>query len=144
MSSLSQVLLDPAKRPQVVASLSSVVDEEVAGKGGLSGAALKTAFGAAKKAKADLVPKALDRLLPDFAAKLDPFWAAKGEQPFGAYLTSRKGEVSDELLAVADAKVEAYDNAGIKKAYGAIRGKASGYVEESLPRVGAAIEGLMA
>lgn len=144
MSSLTQVLLDPTKRPAAVETLAGTVDAEVASKGGLGGAALKTAYAGAKKIKADLVPRALDKMLPEFAAKLDPFWQAKGEQPFGAYLTSRSGEAADSLLSVADAKANDPQYSKYAKFYTMVRPKAKGYVEEALPRVGTTIEGLMA
>lgn len=137
--SFTDSLLDPAKRPQVVQSLSTVIDQEVESKSGLGGMALKTAFASAKKMKEGIVPKGTDAMLPDIASALEPFWNAKGDQDFGSYLSSRSGEVADALLAVADAKAESPDNAAIAKLYKPIRGKARGYVEEALPRLAGAI-----
>ncbi|GAA1398853.1 DUF6918 family protein [Luteococcus peritonei] len=138
--SFTDSLLDPAKRPQVVQAIAAVVDQEVDAKSGLAGMALKGAYASAKKAKEGIVPKATDAMLPDIAAALQPYWDAKGEQDFGAYLSSRSGEVADSLLAVADAKAASPDNAAIAKLYKPIRGKAKGYVEEALPRLAEALK----
>ncbi|WP_420175887.1 DUF6918 family protein [Luteococcus sp. OSA5] len=137
--SFTDQLLDPAKRPQVVQAISTVIDQEVESKGGLGGMALKTAYNSAKKMKDGIVPKGTNAMLPEIAATLAPYWEAKGDQDFGAYLSSRSGEVADALLAVADAKAASPDNAAIAKVYKPIRGKAKGYVEEALPRLAAAI-----
>lgn len=137
--SFTDSLLDPAKRPQVVQSLSTVIDQEVESKSGLGGMALKTAFASAKKMKDGIVPKATDAMLPEIAAALAPYWDAKGDQDFGSYLSSRSSEVADALLAVADAKAASPDNAALAKVYKPIRGKAKGYVEEALPRLAAAL-----
>lgn len=137
--SFSESLLDPAKRPQVVTAIATVIDEEVNSKGGLGGMAIKGAYASAKKMKDGIVPKGTDAMLPDIASALEPFWNAKGDQDFGAFLSSRSAEVADALLAVADAKAESPDNAAIAKLYKPIRGKAKGYVEEALPRLAGAI-----
>lgn len=137
--SFTDSLLDPAKRPQVVQSLSTVIDQEVESKSGLGGMALKTAFASAKKMKEGIVPKATDAMLPEIAAALAPYWEAKGDQDFGSYLSSRSSEVADALLAVADAKASSPDNAALAKVYKPIRGKAKGCVEEALPRLAAAL-----
>ncbi|MGO4956569.1 DUF6918 family protein [Luteococcus sp. Sow4_B9] len=137
--SFTEQLLDPAKRPQVVEAISTVIDQEVESKGGLGGMAIKTAYASAKKMKDGIVPKGTDAMLPEIASALAPYWEAKGDQDFGSYLSSRSGEVADALLAVADAKAESPDNAAIAKIYKPIRGKAKGYVEEALPRLATAI-----
>ncbi|MEL4359123.1 MULTISPECIES: DUF6918 family protein [unclassified Luteococcus] len=137
--SFSESLLNPTNRPQVVQAISTVIDQEVAGKGGLGGMALKGAYASAKKMKDGIVVKGTNAMLPDIAAALEPYWNAKGDQDFGAYLASRSGEVADDLLTVADAKAASPDNAAIAKLYKPIRGKAKGYVEEALPRLAAAL-----
>lgn len=137
--SFSESLLNPAHRPQVVDAITTVIDEEVAGKGGLSGMAVKGAYASAKKMKEGIVTKGINVMLPDIAAALEPYWNARGDQDFGAYLAGRSSEVADALLQVADAKAAAPSNAAIAKLYKPIRGKAKGYVEEALPRLAAAL-----
>ncbi len=133
-------LLDPAKRPQVVAAIAKVLDEEVSSKSGLSGIALKGAYASAKKAKEGIVDKGANAMLPDVAAALQPYWEGKGDQSFAAHLTQHKSAVADALLKVVDDKAANPDNATLAKIYKPIRGKAKGYVEEALPKLGAALE----
>lgn len=138
--SFTESLLDQAKRPQVVAAIAKVVDEEVSSKSGLSGMALKGAYASAKKAKDGIVEKAVNAMLPDLAAALQPYWDGKGEQSFAAHLQANSGQVADALLKVADDKAANPENANMAKVYKPIRGKAKGYVEEALPKLAAAIE----
>lgn len=142
-TAVSDALLDEARRPAAVAALTSVIDAEVADKSGLGGAAVKTGYAAAKKLGGDFVESATDRLLPQFAAALDPFWATKGDASFGDHLAGQSDAAADALLAVTDAKADATSHAAAKKVYGALRGKAKEQVVEALPRLGAAVEGIV-
>lgn len=137
--SFTESLLDPTRRPQVVAAIATVVDEQVDAQSGLSGMALKAAYASARKMKDGLTVKATDAMLPDIAAALEPMWNARGEQPFDAYLQAHSSQAADALLAVVDAKAGNPDNAAIAKAYKPIRGKAKGYVEQALPALARAI-----
>lgn len=136
--SFTDSLLDPARRPEVVKAIADVVESQVAGLSGLSGMAVKTAFNTATKAKEGVVVKGTDKMLPQLAAALEPFWDAKGDQAFGAYLSANKDQASDALLKVADGAAE--QNAAMGKVYKGVRGKAKGYIEDALPQLGAAIE----
>jgi len=119
-TTVSESLLEPTRRPVAVAALTEVIDAEVADKSGFGGAAVKAGYAAAKKLGGDFVTSATDRLLPQFASALDPFWATKGDQPFGA------------LLGLA------------AKVYGSLRGKAKEHVVAALPRLGNAVERVVA
>lgn len=140
MSSLSQTLLDPARRPAVVDTLVGVVDAEVADKSGIGGRVIKTGYGAITKISDGFVGKAVNRLLPGFAEALDPFWQSTGERPFADTLVDRQVEAAEALLAVTDRQVGSTSNKVVKKVYGSLRGKAKDNVISALPRVGAAIE----
>ncbi|CCH74309.1 conserved hypothetical protein [Nostocoides australiense Ben110] len=135
-------LLDPSRRPQTVDALVGVVDAEVKSKSGLSGAAIKTGYAAANKIDAKIVRRAINGMLPDFMAQLEPFWAARGEQPFGAYLAGNADAVSEALLAVTDARAANPKHAAIAKVYSKLRGKAKDNVEAALPRLGEALQSL--
>lgn len=140
---LSKQLLEQSTRPAVIKDLVEVVQQEVASKKGVSGAAIKAGYGAASRVIPNLTERALNKLLPDFAVALDPFWdgfGSSGGADFGRYLADRGPEVSAALLAVTDAKVAASGREPVKKAYRALRGKANGHVQAALPRVGAALQ----
>lgn len=143
MNTLSEILLSPERRPQTVDTFVAVVDDEVKSKSGLGGAAIKTAYGAAKKIDDKLVRKAITKMLPDFVARLEPYWAARGGQPFGAYLVANGDAVAESLLEVTDRRAANPDNAAAAKVYGMLRGKAKSNVTAALPRLGAAVESLV-
>lgn len=139
MASLADKLLDKAHRAKVVGDCARLVDEEVAGKGGLSGIAVKGAYAIVKKIKPSIVPDAIDNLLPDFAARLDPFYqdfVAKGiDQPFVAFLTPKAGEVAQALLAITDARAERSDNKTLRSAYQKLRPTGVKHVEAAVPGI---------
>ena len=143
-TTVSQALLEPTRRPVAVAALAEVIDAEIAGKSGFGGAAVKAVYAAAKKLGGDFVTSATDRLLPQFASALDPFWATKGEQPFGAHLASQPDAAADALLAVTDAKAARTSRGAAAKIYGSLRGKAKDHVVAALPRLGSAVERIVA
>lgn len=137
--SFTEQILEPSRRPQVVAAIAGVIESTVEQQSGLSGMAIKTAFNSAKKAKPGAVEKATDKMLPELADALAPFWEAKGTQNFGAYLGANSSVAADKLLAVADANAAKADNPAMQKMYQGLRGKAKGIVEQALPKLGAAI-----
>ena len=142
-TAVSDALLEPTRRPVAVATLSDVIDAEVADKSGLGGTAVKAGYAAAKRLGGGFVQHATDRLLPQFATALDPFWASKGDQPFGAHLAAQQDAVADALLAVTDAKAANTSHAAAAKVYGSLRGKAKEHVVAALPLLGAAVERLV-
>lgn len=145
MSTLSTALLAPETRPQVTEALLRLADSEVAGKKGISGTMLRTAYSGAKKASESSVRKGIDRLLPGVARALDPHYDAKGDEPFGAYLAApgRSGQVADELLAVADASASRVEGNPLGRVYSSFRGKAKDHVIAALPGLGATLEGFV-
>jgi hypothetical protein len=140
---LKEILLDSGRRPAVVTDLQNLVDEEVAEKGGVSGAVVKTGFAAVKKIKPGIIPAAVDALLDDFTVALEPFYMdykSSGGNDFGAYLSGRSDEASDALLVVTDARAEMSTRDSIKKVYSKLRPNGKKNVEEALPRLGQLID----
>lgn len=136
---LKEILLDSSRRPAVVTDLNTLVDEEVADKGGVSSAVIKTGFAAVKKIKPGIIGSAVDSLLDDFTATLEPFYAdfkAQGGGDFGAYLSGRGDQAADALLSVTDARAERSSRDSIKKVYSKLRPNGKKNVEEALPRLG--------
>lgn len=144
MGRLVDALTSVDKKRVVVADGVKLVDEEVARKGGVSGLALKGAFGLVKKVRADFVPRVIERLLPDFAAHLEPFYeerekAAPGV-PMERYLTGRAGEVADSLLAITDERVRQAEPGPMRSTYEKLRSVAKRNVEEAVPGIGRLID----
>lgn len=141
--SFRATLLDDATRPALVADLCALVDAEVAGKGGVSGAVTKTGFATVKKVKPGFLPHAVGSLLPGFVDALDPLWAehrAAGGGDFGAFLAGHRDRAADALLGVTDARAKASSKESLKKVYDKLRPNAKKNVIEALPRLGQVIE----
>jgi hypothetical protein len=140
---LKTALLDDAKRPAVIADLGALVDTEVAAKGGLSGAVIKTGYATVKKIKPGFVAHAIGALLPGFVGALEPLWAehrSAGGGDFGAFLAAHPDRSADALLGVTDARAKAPEKETLKKVYDKLRPNAKRNVVEALPRLGRVVE----
>jgi hypothetical protein len=138
MPTLKEILLVPGNRPKVIADCATLVQEEVDSKGGLSGLAIKAAYAVVKAVKPGFITEAIDHMLEDFVDKLEPFWAdaqAKNE-PVGALMNARAGQVADALLSISDARAARAKNQGVKKAYEKLRPTGKKNVEAAVPRLG--------
>jgi hypothetical protein len=137
MSTLNEILLVPGNRPKVVADCVQLIEEEVSSKGGLTGLAIKGAFAVVKAVKPGFVAEAVDHMLDDFVRRLEPFWAdaqAKNE-PVGALMNARAGEVADALLAISDERAQRAKNQTLRKAYDKLRPTGKKHVEAAVPRI---------
>ena len=140
---VSDVLLDPARRPRAVTTLTQVIHDEVRAKRGLSGRAVWAAYTAVRVMGHHLVADATDEMLPEFAAALDPLWAGRGDHDFAAHLVAHADEAANALLAVSDARARLGHHAALAAIYGRLRGHAVEHVVAALPRLGDAISSLM-
>ena len=139
MSTLAEKLLTKEVRPKVVADAAKVVDAEVQDKGGLSGLAIKAAYGVVKALKPGVIPEVLNSLMDDFVARLEPFyadWSKTPAEPFSNFIASRAGPVADALLAITDERSARSKNPTMKKAYEKLRPTGKKHVESAVPRLG--------
>jgi uncharacterized protein DUF6918 len=142
-ATLKQILLAPERRPAVVADLQALLDQEVAGKSGMSGLAIKGSFAVVKKVRAGFIPHAIDQMLPEFAHRLQPHYAKYDpatDASLGSFLAANESAVADVLLAVADGRARASRHETVKRAYQKLRPQAKKHVEHALPPLGALIE----
>jgi len=140
---LRSTLLDKAKRPAVTADLTTLVDAEVAGKGGVSGTVIKAGYAAVKKVRPGFVNHAVGALLPRFVDALEPLWVeyrTSGGGDFGKFLAAQPDRSADTLLSVTDARARATGREALKKGYEKLRPNAKKHVIEALPRLGQVIE----
>jgi hypothetical protein len=138
MPTLTEILLVPGNRPRVITDCNALIQEEVDSKSGLSGLAVKAAFAVVKAVKPGFITEAVDHMLDDFVKRLEPFWAdaqAKNE-PVGALMSARAGQVADALLAISDERAARSKNPTLKKAYEKLRPTGKKHVEAAVPRVG--------
>jgi hypothetical protein len=142
MPTLSDILGAQPKRGQVVDDGVKVLDEEVSDKGGISGLAIKAAFGVVKGIKPGFIREVVDALLDDFLKALDPIYqeaVAAGKRP-GEYLKANVSRAADALLSITDARVKRSDKAVIKSTYEKLRPSAKKHVEAAAPRLGAMLD----
>ena len=138
-ATLHQILLAPDTQPKVVADCFSLVEQQVSGKSGISGTAVKIAYKTVNAFMPGHIRHMVGKLLPDMVDQLEPFWAdfnSSGGSEFGDYLAKRGDEVAPALLSVTDAKAESSGRPTIVKAYNSVRGSAVKHIEAALPRVG--------
>jgi len=142
-STLHDILLAPDTQPAVVPDCLKLIEQEVAGKSGVSGTAVKLAYKTAKSFASGYLQSTVESLLPDLVDQLEPFWAdyaASGASGFGDYLAKRGDEVSEALLSITDERAAGSGRAVIVKAYRAVRGSAAKHVTAALPAVGALVQ----
>ena len=142
MPNLSELLVDPAKKEQVVSDCCDLIEAEVKDKGGISGLAIKAGYGAVKGVKPGFVRGVVTDLLPDFAVALDPIWqdAKKDNKPVAAFFAANSPRVADALLAITDAKASRAKSAVVKGTYEKLRGSAKKNVEAAAPRLGEMVQ----
>jgi hypothetical protein len=132
--------------PHVVADVQTMIDGEVDGKSGLSGAGLKVAYKAVTSFASGYYQSVIEAMLPDMAAQLEPFWAdytAAGGGSYGDYLAKRGEEVAEALLSVTDQMAQSSERPVVVKAYNAVRGGAARNIEAALPNLGALVQKYM-
>ena len=142
-ATLHQILLAPETQPRVIADCQLLIDQEVSGKSGVSGTAVKLAYKTAKSFAPGYLQGMVESLLPGMVAELEPYWAdyaASGASGFGDYLAKRGDEVSEALLSVTDARAKVSERPVILKAYGAVRGSAAKHVTAALPNAGSLVQ----
>jgi hypothetical protein len=142
-ATLQEILLAPETRPDVIADCQKLIEQEVAGKSGASGTAVKLAYRTANTFAPGYLRARVEDVVPDMVAQLEPFWAdfcGSGASGFGDYLVKRGDEVSQALLSVTDARAEQSERPTILKAYRAVRGGAARHVTAALPNLGSLVE----
>jgi Family of unknown function (DUF6918) len=142
-ATLDQILLAPDVQPNVVADGQQLIAQEVAGKSGVSGAAIKLAYKTASAFAPGYLQSMVAKMLPDLVVTLEPYWAefnASGASGFGDFLAKRGDEVAEAMLALSDERARTSRKAVIVRAYGTVRGSASRHIEAALPAVGALVE----
>jgi hypothetical protein len=143
MATLQEILLTPETQPHVIDDCLTLIDQEVKGKSGISGTAVKLAYKTANTFASGYLRSMVELLAPDMIIQLEPFWAdfsTSGAGDFGDYLVKHGDEVSEALLSVTDTRAETSTRPTILKAYRAVRGGASKHVTAALPALGTLVQ----
>ncbi len=134
---------DPV-REAVITDCIALIDAQVKAKSGLSGVAIKGAYGTIKRIKKGFVRGTIDSLLDDWLDKLQPYyetWMSGGKKgSLADFLSARSDEVAEDLLSVTDARAERSTHKTAKKAYKKMRGSAKKNVVEAIPELGRVLE----
>jgi hypothetical protein len=142
MTTLKDMLGVPPHRDTVIRDACEVLDLEVEDKGGLSGMAIKAAYGVVKGIKPGFTREVIDNLLNDFLDKLDPIYQEAKIQGVApkAHLEANAGRAAEGLLAITDGRAERVERPIIKKTYERLRPTAKKHVESAMPRIGKMLE----
>jgi uncharacterized protein DUF6918 len=138
-ATLQEILLAPDTQPEVIDDCCKLIEQEVKTLSGISGTAIKLAYKTVITFAPGHVRYMVEQLLPKLVDKLQPHWAdfnASGGAVFGDYLAKNGEQVSEDLLAVTDARAEASDRPTIIKAYRSVRTSAGRHIQAALPQVG--------
>ena len=142
MGSLIETAQNPDTRRAIVDDASTMLDQEVGDKSGLSGKAVKLAFRAVKGVSPGMIPMSIDALLDDFCVAMQPIWEdcqASG-QAARPYFQSRANDISNALLAITDARAERSTQRILKSTYSKLRGQAVKHITEAMPRLADLVE----
>ena len=141
MGTLSDIISDPLRRRTVIRDTADALDEEVSGKGGVSGLAIKAAYAMVKAMKPGIILETVEHLLPEFAAAIDPILS---ERPVSVgvvpYMLSREKEIANALLGVTDRRASRTSHKALLGAYQKLRPTAEKQVLAGLPRLARLIE----
>jgi hypothetical protein len=142
-TSLAAILGRESVRPQVVSECVALIDQHVKAKSGLSGVAIKGAYGTIKRIKPRFVPEVIDGLLDDWLAQVQPYydrWRSGGAGSLTEHLTARSDDVAEDLLSVTDGRAEGTKHTTAKKMYLRMRPSAKKNVIDAIPDLGRLIE----
>ncbi len=142
-TTLADLLAKPPMRDSVVGDCVTLVDDEVRAKGGLSGIAIKGAYGTVKAIKPRFVAEVVDALLDDWIGKLEPYYDRWRSAPSGSmaeYFTARSEDVAEDLLSVTDERAQTTSHGTVRKLYQKMRGAAKSNVMAAVPKLAAQME----
>ncbi|MEM6961076.1 MAG: hypothetical protein AAF355_12975 [Myxococcota bacterium] len=142
MTSLSELLQDETKKAAIVQDCLALIEEEVAGKTGLSGMAIKAGYKTVKSFRPGFVNNVVRDLLPSFITAVEPTYQASlaSGTSVEVYFSEHSSDVANALLSITDAKAEVSSNRVIKGAYKKLRGAAKKNVETAVPGLARLIE----
>lgn len=131
---LHEKIQDETVRANIVADCTKLIDAQVAAKGGLSGMAMKTAYGMIKGVGSGYIPGALNRLLPEACQAIDPIWQeGKAAGDPVQYLSEHSDRTADSILSVTDARIKRSDNGVVNATYQKLRKSVKNDVEAAIP-----------
>lgn len=131
---LSHKLQDQRVAASIAADCTQLIDDQVSAKSGISGLALKAAYGVVKGLSADYIPGALQRLLPETISAIEPMWD-EGMQVGDpvSHLIQNSDRTADAILSATDARIERASNKLICSSYNKFRSSVKGDIVAAVP-----------
>lgn len=131
---------NPDIRPRLVADCVTLIDQQIKSKKGLSGIAMKTAYGLVKALKPRMIERSVNLLLDDFAERLQVYYQhfqAEGSSgSLEQYLSIRTSDVAESLLQITDQRANRSSNKTVIGVYNKLRPKGKEHVEIAVPELG--------
>ena len=143
MATLREQIGKESIRPLVIDECVLLIDKTVKAKGGVSGVAIKGAYGAVKRLKKNFVKEVVEALLDDWLVEMEPFyakWLSVDGSTFPEFVTARSEDVADALLKVTDDRAANTKHKTAGKLYRKLRGSAKKNVMEAVPGLATIIE----
>lgn len=141
---LKEYLGAPPVRDRVVADCVTLIEDQVKGKGGLSGVAIRTAYATIKAVKKGFITEVVESMLDEWLERLqrhyDTWSDGARDQRLSDFLVARSDDVAEDLLSVTDRRAETTRHKTAKKAYLKMRGSAKNNVVEAIPDLGRMLE----
>src|SRR5580693_8935920 len=108
MPSLTEALTGETKKSAVIEDCVTLIDAEVADKGGLTGLAIKAGYKTVQGIKPGFVRQVVTDLLPEFAVALEPIYqeARTSGHTVREHFSSNTARVADALLTITDDKAK--------------------------------------
>jgi hypothetical protein len=142
--SLEQLTQDHQKREEIIQECILLIENEVNGKAGLSGLAIKSAYKIFKTIKPNVLHKAVDHLIDDFIHEINPYYERYQKADLGGnfenYLIDNQSRVTESLLSVTDKRAKNSENRTIQAIYQRLRPTANKQVEQAIPKLAALIQ----
>lgn len=131
---LKDKISDETTQASLVADCAKLVDEQVAAKNGISGLAIKAAYGVVKGVEPGYIPAAIRRLLPEALSALEPMWN-EGIQTGSPveHLIQNRSRTADMILSITDARIQKSQNGVVRASYNKLRKSVKNDVEEAVP-----------
>lgn len=131
---LSEQMTDQAIQASLVAACSQLMDEQVSAKTGLSGLAIKAAYGVVKGVGPSYISGAIQRLLPSVLTALNPLWD-EGLQTGNPveHLSQNQSRTADAILSITDTRIEKSKNGIVRTSYSKLRKSIKVDVETAIP-----------
>src|SRR5690554_1591878 len=102
------------ERKTLVADTAKLIDEEMAGKSGLTAIPLKGGYKVVKTIKPGFIEESVDHLLDEFSEALSPLYedyvGQESVSSFEVYIQSHSTRAANDLLSITDKRAERSDN----------------------------------